>query len=251
VDIRLDGRAALVTGSSSGIGAAIAKGLAASGAFVVVTGRDAQRGQGVVDAITKDGGSAALVVADLGAGEPAISALADEAAHAAGGHIDILVNNAGRLTVPAPTADVPAESIMASLAVNVAAPFLLTGTLAPRMAAHGGGAIVNVGSINGLVGMPQSALYSMTKAALHSLTKSWAAEYAASGVRVNTVAPGPTRVEWNEGIGDLLAPVLARVPSHRMSEAHEIADAVVFLSSEHASHIHGATLAVDGGFSAT
>ncbi len=251
MDIRLDGRTALVTGSSTGIGAAIATGLAASGAFVVVTGRDAARGEQVVATIVGSGGRAAFVAGDLSAGEPAIRALAADATAAAGGGIDILVNNAARLSTPAPTGEVGFDDVMASLTVNIAAPFMLTGLIAPAMAARGHGAIVNIGSINGMVGFAGSALYSMTKAASHSLTKSWAAEFAASGVRVNTVAPGPTRTELNEDIQDRLAPILARVPSHRMSELREIADAVVFLASDRASHIHGATLAVDGGFSAT
>ncbi len=250
MDIRLDGRTALVTGSSTGIGAAIAQGLAASGAFVVVTGRDEERGGRVAAHIVADGGGAAFVAGDLSGGESAIRAIATAATAAAGGRLDILVNNAARLSTPTPTGEVGFDDVMASLTVNIAAPFLLTGLIAPAMAARGRGAIVNLGSISGLVGSGGSALYSMTKAAVHSLTKSWADEYGASGVRVNTVAPGPTKAEWNEGIRDQLLALVARVPSRRMSEASEIADAVVFLASDRASHIHGATLSVDGGFSA-
>ena len=95
------------------------------------------------------------------------------------------------LIAPGPTAEIGEELIDGALAVNVKSVILLTGLIAPGMAARGGGAIVNVGSINGLVGMAGSALYSATKTAIHSLTKSWAAEYGPSGVRVNTVATGP------------------------------------------------------------
>ena len=115
------------------------------------------------------------------------------------------------------------------------------------MAERGYGAIINIGSINGLFGMAGSALYSTTKAAIHSLTKSWAAEYGPAGVRVNTVAPGPTLTERNESIHDILAPMIAAMPSRRASTPAEVAAAVVFLAGDDAANIHGATLSVDGG----
>lgn len=155
------------------------------------------------------------------------------------------------LIAPGPTAEVGEDMIDGALAVNVKAAFLLTGLIAPGMANRGNGAIINVGSINGLVGMAGSALYSTTKAALHSLTKSWAGEYGPSGVRVNTVAPGPTATERNLAYAEHLAPFIARMPSRRMSTTEEVAKAVVFLASDEASNIHGAILSVDGGFSAT
>jgi NAD(P)-dependent dehydrogenase (short-subunit alcohol dehydrogenase family) len=135
------------------------------------------------------------------------------------------------------------------VAVSVKAVILLTGLLAPEMAARGNGAIVNIGSINGLIGMDGSALYSMTKAAIHSLTKSWAAEYGPAGVRVNTVAPGPTLTEKTAAFADLIRPILDRTPSRRASTPAEVGRAVAFLASEDASSIHGATLSVDGGLS--
>ena len=245
---RLDARTALVTGSTGGIGVGIARALARAGAFVVVSGRDERRGAEVVATISSEGGHAAFAGADFTQGEPAVRALADTATIAAGGHLDILVNNAAMLLDPAPTADVTGDLITSALAVNVAAPFLLTGVLAPRMAERGWGAIVNIGSINGTVGMANSALYSTTKAALHSLTRSWAAEYAASGVRVNTVAPGPTATRFNLERDDLLAPIIALIPSGRMTTVDEVGAAVAFLASDAAANIHGATLRVDGGF---
>ena len=199
---RLQGRTALVTGSTDGIGAGIAR------------------------------------------------ALADEARAAAGGPLDILVNNAAMLIAPAPTAEIGEDVIDGALAVNVKSVILLTGLIAPAMAARGEGAIVNVGSINGLIGMAQSALYSATKAAIHSLTKSWAAEYGPSGIRVNTVAPGPTLTERTAGFADRIAPIVARAPSRRLGTTEEVAQAVVFLASDEAAHVHGATLSVDGGLSA-
>jgi NAD(P)-dependent dehydrogenase (short-subunit alcohol dehydrogenase family) len=246
---RLQGRTALVTGSTDGIGAAIAAALAADGAHVIVTGRDAVRGEKITAGITESGGAATFTRADL-ASAAAIRDLADTVRGIAGGPPDVLVNNAAMLIAPAPTAEISEELIDAALAVNVKAAILLTGLLAPGMAARGRGAIVNVGSINGLIGMAGSALYSATKAAIHSLTKSWAAEYGPSGVRVNTVAPGPTVTEKTAAFADRIAIILDRAPSRRANTLDEVARAVAFLASDEASSIHGATLSVDGGLSA-
>ncbi|MFI9762376.1 SDR family NAD(P)-dependent oxidoreductase [Streptomyces sp. NPDC051963] len=247
---RLTGRTALVTGSTTGIGAAIAVALAAEGAFVVVSGRDERRGAEVVERIEKDGGAAAFVKADLSAGADVIGRFATDAVAAAGGRIDVLVNNAALLLAPTPTAEVTQETIDEALAVSVRSMFLLTGLLVPPMAERGHGAVVNLGSINGMRGMANSALYGMTKAAVHSLTASWAAEYGPHGVRVNTVAPGPTLTEKVAAMEEHLAPIIAGMPSRRAGTPAEVASAVVFLASDEASQVHGATITVDGGFTA-
>jgi NAD(P)-dependent dehydrogenase (short-subunit alcohol dehydrogenase family) len=247
---RLTGQTALVTGSTTGIGAAIAAALAAEGAFVVVSGRDERRGAEVVARIEKDGGAAAFVKADLSAGADVIGRFATDAVAAADGRIDVLVNNAALLLAPTPTAEVTQETIDEALAVSVRSMFLLTGLLVPPMAERGHGAVVNLGSINGMRGMAHSALYSMTKAAVHSLTASWAAEYGPHGVRVNTVAPGPTLTEKVAAMEEHLAPIIAGMPSRRAGTPAEVAAAVVFLASDEASQVHGATLTVDGGFTA-
>jgi NAD(P)-dependent dehydrogenase (short-subunit alcohol dehydrogenase family) len=242
---RLHGRTALVTGSTDGIGAAIAATLAAQGAHVIVTGRDATRGEKVAAGIAESGGAATFAAADLGS-----PAAIRQLAGIAGGTPDILVNNAAMLIAPGPTAEIGADVIDAALAVNIRAAILLTGLIAPGMAERGSGAIVNLGSINGLIGMNGSALYSATKAAMHSLTKSWADEYGPAGVRVNTVAPGPTATERTAGFADRIAPIVGRAPSRRASGTHEVAAAVAFLASDEASGVNGATLSVDGGLSA-
>nr|WSY54187.1 SDR family oxidoreductase [Streptomyces sp. NBC_00886] len=247
---RLTGRTALVTGSTTGIGAAIAAALAAEGAFVVVSGRDERRGAEVVAGIEKDSGAAAFVKADLSAGADVIGRFATDAVAAADGRIDVLVNNAALLPASTPTAEVAQETIDEVLAVSVRSMFLLTGLLAPPMAVRGHGAVVNLGSISGMRGIAHSALYGMTKAAVHSLTASWAAEYGPHGVRVNTVAPGPTLTEKVAAMEERLAPMIAGMPSRRAGTPAEVAAAVVFLASDEASQVHGATLTVDGGFTA-
>jgi NAD(P)-dependent dehydrogenase (short-subunit alcohol dehydrogenase family) len=232
------------------LGVAIAKALAAEGALVVVSGRDKARGDAVVADIRAGGGRAEFVTADLGAGGDEVRALADGALAAAGGRIDILVNNAGVWSLPVPTGEVTEEDLLESYRTNVVAPFLLTGALVPAMAERGEGAVVNIGSINGLVGGDKSALYSSTKAAVHSLTKSWAAEYGPLGVRVNAVAPGPIGTERVLAVADHIAPALERLPSRRMSTPEEVAAAVVFLAGAEAANIHGVVLSVDGGWAA-
>jgi NAD(P)-dependent dehydrogenase (short-subunit alcohol dehydrogenase family) len=248
---RLAGRTALVTGSTGGLGAAIAQAFAEAGAFVVVSGRSKERGDQVVADIRSAGGEAAFVVTDLSGGEASAQALVEEATAAAGGRIDILVNNAATLLMPTPTAEISEQTLRDVFSVNVFAPFLLTGLVAPAMVERGEGAIVNIGSITGLRGGAGSAVYCANKAAIHSFTQSWADEYGPSGVRVNAVAPGPIATERQLEFADHVAPVLAKLPSRRASTPEEVAAAVVFLASDDAANIHGAVLSVDGGWAAT
>jgi NAD(P)-dependent dehydrogenase (short-subunit alcohol dehydrogenase family) len=230
----------LVTGGTSGIGEAIARAYAAAGADVVITGRDDQRGRQIVDSLVKDGARARFVRADLERLED-VQGLAREVEH-----IDVLVNNAGVFPFGA-THEVDGKLFDATVALNVRAPFVLTGAVAPRMAANGGGAIVNITTMVASFGAPGMAHYGSTKAALELLTKAWAAEYGPRGVRVNAVAPGPTRTPGTEPMGDGLDQLAATLPLGRPATAEEIANAVLFLGSEEASYVNGAVLAVDGG----
>jgi NAD(P)-dependent dehydrogenase (short-subunit alcohol dehydrogenase family) len=161
-------------------------------------------------------------------------------------HVDVLVNNAGMFPFGA-THEVQGDLFDAAFALNVKAPFFLTGAFAPRMAASGGGAIVNVTAMVASFGAPGMALYSSTKAALELLTKAWAAEYGPQGVRVNAIAPGPTRTPGTEPMGDGLDQLAATLPLGRPASAEEVGNAALFLGSEEASYINGAVLAVDGG----
>jgi NAD(P)-dependent dehydrogenase (short-subunit alcohol dehydrogenase family) len=230
----------LVTGGTAGIGEATARAYAAGGADVVITGRDEQRGDEIVESLVKDGARARFVRADLARFED-VQQLADEV-----GPVDVLINNAGAFPF-GPTHEVDGELFDATYALNVKAPFFLTGAYAPRMAANGGGAIVNVTTMVAGFGAPGMALYGSTKAALELLTKAWAAEYGPQGVRVNAIAPGPTRTPGTESMGDGLDQLAATLPLGRPADADEIANAALFLGSDDASYISGAVLAVDGG----
>ncbi len=159
----------------------------------------------------------------------------------------MLVNNAGTLVRAQSLLEATEEQIDRVLALNVKAPFLLTAALAPAMIEAGRGAVVNIGSTSGVVGMAQAALYSASKAGLHSLTESFATELGPRGVRVNTVAPGPTLTERTERHTDVLERLTRDSPAGRPATVEEVAAAVVFLASDDAAHIHGATLPVEGG----
>jgi len=247
---RLTGRTAIVTGSTGGIGAAIARTLATEGAHVLVSGRDTTRGTAVVEEIRAAGGRADLRTVDLGGSYAEIRAFATDATTTLGGRVDILVNNAG--IYPATlTPDLTDADLDAMLAVNVRAPHVLVAALAPAMAERGAGAIVTIGSWMARTGTPFAAMYTATKAADEQLTRAWAAEYGPRGVRVNTVAPGATLTPGNEGSRAVLDAMTATTPAGVVVQPQDIAHAVAFLVSEEASMIHGATLAVDGGISAT
>lgn len=236
---------ALVTGATSGIGRATAIALAERGAHVLVGGRHVARGEAVVASLRGNGAKADFLPAELGTASSARE-LARRASEIGGGRVDVLVNNAAIFPM-GPTPSIAEEDIDAAFAVNVKVPFTLVAELAPAMATRGKGAIVNVGTMAAEFGIPGMSLYGATKAALVLLTKAWAAEFGPSGVRVNAVNPGPTRTEGTAHLGDAIDGFAKLAPAGRPASPEEIAAAIVYLASDDASFIQGATLAVDGG----
>jgi NAD(P)-dependent dehydrogenase (short-subunit alcohol dehydrogenase family) len=238
----LEGKVALVTGATSGIGKAAAVQLAAQGATVIVHGRDADRGAAVVAEIENGGGSARFVGAALG--EPAEALrLAREA-----GDVDILVNNAGFAWF-GPSAELEAKTLDQLFAANVQAPYLLVSVLAPKMVARGDGVIINIASRAGTVGQANTAAYGATKAALASFARSWAAEYGPAGVRVNAISPGP--VYTNAAEREVFDSLGETTVLGRSGQPQEVADVIGFLASPRASYITGTNIAVDGGRAGT
>lgn len=248
---RLQGKTALVTGSTSNIGQAIAEVFAAEGAHVVVSGRDQERGARVVEGIRAAGGRAEFVRADLDGSAAASRHLADQARMTLGGRIDILVNNAG-IYPPGTTGTTDEDTFDRVYAVNVKAPFFLTAAIAPVMAEAGGGAIVNLGSWIARLGIPVGALYSSTKGAVETLTRAWAAEYGPSGVRVNAVSPGVILPPAAPGQEPHPGEVMMRgTPAGTVGTPDAVAHAVLWLASDEASFVHGTVVDVDGGRTGT
>ncbi|MFF0526090.1 SDR family NAD(P)-dependent oxidoreductase [Actinomadura nitritigenes] len=246
---RLQGRRALVTGSTSNIGRAIAEAFAAEGAHVVVSGRSADRGKDVVDGIRARGGRADFVQADLDGTAEASRALARDATAVLGGGLDILVNNAGIYPGDG-TADTDEETFDRVYAVNVKAPFFLTAVIAPAMAEAGGGAIINLGSWIARLGVPVGALYSSTKGAMETLTRAWAAEFGPRGVRVNAISPGVI-LEPSPGEPSPGEVMMNGTPAGTLGDPRAIAHAAVYLAAEESAFVHGITLDVDGGRTTT
>ncbi len=232
---------ALITGGTAGIGLACASLMAHEGATVIVTGRDAERGKAAAAGID---GSVRFVQADL-ADIDSVKSLVQQA-----GDIDILVNNAASFPA-ALTLDQEFGSFEKTFDTNVRGGYFLTAALVPGMLERGHGSIVNVTTMVASKGIPGAGAYSASKAAVESLTRTWAAEFGPRGVRVNNVAPGPTRTEGVEAEWGETNEELGRaLPLGRTARPEEIAEAVLFLASPRSSFITGSTLHADGGGSA-
>ncbi len=238
---RLQGKTALITGGTAGIGRAIAEAFTREGARVVVAGRDAGRGQAATASI---GESATFVQADVSSVE-GVRGLARAATDALG-QVDILVNNAGMASF-APAHELAEADYDATFATNVKGPYYLTAALMPAMAARGSGKVINITTMAASFGMPGLAAYGASKAAVELLTKVWAAEYGPSGVNVNAIAPGPVRTEPSGAQADFADQVGSLAPAGRAGQPEEIAAAAVYLASDEAAFVHGAILPVDGG----
>jgi NAD(P)-dependent dehydrogenase (short-subunit alcohol dehydrogenase family) len=229
---------ALVTGATSGIGRAVALNLARDGFGVIVHGRDAVRGADTVAEIEANGGQARFIPADLADAE-AVNALAEQA-----GEVEVLINNGG-ISWFGPTADLDIETFDQLFDSNVRAAYQLVAALAPGMAQRGHGSIVSIDSMAGHVGLAGGAAYGATKAALTAMSRAWAAEFSPSGVRVNTVAPGP--VFTAESKRELIENLAGTTLLNRGAQPEEISEVIAFLASDKASYITGAVIPVDGG----
>jgi NAD(P)-dependent dehydrogenase (short-subunit alcohol dehydrogenase family) len=244
----LQGRRALVTGASRGIGAATAVALDRAGARVALSGRDEAALELVADALGND---PVVLVADLN--QPtAPAALAVAALEQLGG-VEILVNNAA-IAVRQPSEELNAEQIDELLAVNVRAPLLLIAALLPAMRAARSGSIINLTTLSAIRGTPRRVAYAASKGALEAATRSLAMELGPDGIRANAVAPGVVDTAlWakNRAIPGVIESIEAQTPLRRWATAEDVADVIVFLASDGARFMTGQTVSPDGGMAAT
>lgn len=246
---RLDGRVALVTGGSKGLGRVMAQALAEAGADVVVASRTLEDCRKAADEISASTGrrAAAFAVDVTSADELKRMAVEIEGSL---GPVDVLINNAG-INIRGLISEVSESDFEAVMATNVTAPFLCSKIFGPKMAERGWGRVINLGSIMSVISLPGRASYSSSKAAIMGLTRALALEWATKGVTVNAICPGPFATEMNKQLLNDPAKYrdfVSRVPMGRWGELHEIAGAAVFLASDAAAFMTGSALFIDGGW---
>jgi len=243
----LTGRLALVTGSSRGIGRAIAEGYVAAGARVLINGRDAVAVDAAVKAIGKGALAAPFDVTDKGIVETAIAKIEKET-----GPIDILVNNAG-MQQRAPFVEFPEDGWRKIMATNLDSVFFVTQAVARRMIARQRGKIVNICSVMSELGRPTIAPYTASKGAVKMLTKAMCAEFAKHGITANGISPGYFGTELNTALmadEKFSAWVCSRTPAGRWGKVEELQGAAIFLASDASSFVNGHIIFVDGGMTA-
>ena len=248
--LSLEGKVALVTGGSRGLGRAMVLGLAKAGADVVIASRKLESCEQVAEDVRAIGRRALPLSAHAGRME-SLDALLEQT-YATFGRLDVLINNAGTNPVTAGLSDLTPELFQKVFEVNTKGPWYLASRAAPRMAAHGGGTIINVISVGGLKPPAYQGFYAGSKAALHAMTKVMAAEWASMGIRVNAIAPGSFH-------SDMLDAALKILPGFeegsreaslqkRIADTDEIIGPVMYLASDMSKFTTGATLVADGGY---
>lgn len=246
---RLDGKVALITGASKGIGAAIAQAFAEAGARVILSSRKQEALEMLHHSLREKGYQAHTIPANIGKAAD-LQALAEQSLQWAG-RVDILVNNAASNPVFGPLEQSEAWAFDKIMDVNVRGPFELSKLLLPAMKARGSGAIINISSIGGLRPEPQLGLYSVSKAALISLSKVMAKEWGAYGVRVNAICPGLIQTKFSEALWSnekILRHMMATQPIPRVGSPDEIAALALYLASDAAAFSTGAVFTADGGY---
>jgi NAD(P)-dependent dehydrogenase (short-subunit alcohol dehydrogenase family) len=254
----LSGRVALVTGGSSGIGLATARVLCRAGTKVAISARDPARGEAAAQALREEGGEALFVATDVSRGQDVLRLV--ETVLERWGRLDLAVNNASLADMRlAPTAELSEEEFDRVVAVSLKGVWLCMKHELPAMLRGGGGAIVNVSSVNGLAGTPMASAYCAAKHGVHGLSRTAAMEYGGQGVRVNVVCPGAHRTPMLEGVFAKISPEApekaealynARIPQGRLGDPEEAARAIAWLLSADASYVNGGILTVDGGLAA-
>ncbi len=248
MDIRFDGKVALVTGGASGIGAAIVQELSASGAAVAILDVNADGVRDTVGAVMADGGLAIACPADVTDAEAVAAAV--EAATTELGGLDIVVNCAGKAGTRA-FLDASPEETRQLVEVNLLSTVNVCRAALPHLVEQGGGRVVNISSDAGRVGAAGDAIYSAAKGGVISLTKSLALEFARHGITVNCVSPGPTDTpmlrQFSAEAEGIVERLIKMTPLRRLGQPEDIAAAVLFLASDRASHITGQVLSVSGG----
>lgn len=243
----LAGKRALVTGSSQGIGLALAGGLAQHGASVVLNGRDRSKLETTAETLRRSGHDVAIAVFDVTDAD-AVRKGVDEI-EAAVGPIDILINNAG-MQFRTPLEDFPAERWEQLLRTNISSVFYAGQAVARHMIKRGAGKIINVASVQSELARPGIAPYTATKGAVKNLTRGMCADWAKYGIQINAIAPGYFKTPLNQALVDseeFSSWLEKRTPAARWGDVDELIGAAVFLSSKGSSFVNGHTLYVDGG----
>lgn len=245
----LKNKVALVTGASSGIGRAVALAWAREGAKVVVSDLNIKGGEETAEGVRAAGGDAFFVAADVGKPEDGEALVAQTIARY--GRLDMACNNAGITGPQAATADYPLDGWAEVINVNLSGVFYGMKYQIPAMLAHGGGSIINMASILGAVAFAGASAYSAAKHGVLGLTQAAALEYSAQGVRINAVGPGFIHTPMISGLEEdpaVNAMLVAAHPIGRLGRAEEVAELVVWLSSDKASFVTGGYYPVDGGY---